>query len=113
MAAPGEALEDFAYSAWAWCISSNSTRPELDVQAHQVGVMADAYGLDSSERRALLDAIVERQERNVRFWTSAMKDPGRIVTPLAKMTEIIEWSWREAEFVTANRARFEARLKTG
>jgi Ser/Thr protein kinase RdoA (MazF antagonist) len=112
MAAPGDPLDDVGYTAWAWCISSKAHRPPLHEQARQVRVLVDAYGdLAMTDRRAVVDAVLERQERNVRFWTDAMNNPEGVATPHAKISEIIEWSRSEAVFVRANRHQFEAALR--
>jgi hypothetical protein len=110
MIAPGEPLEDLGYSAWAWCISSRPSRPPVDVQAHQVRLLADEYGLDGLARSSLVEAILERQERNARFWRAALDSNASIVTPVDKISEIIEWSRREAAYVAANRHFFELAL---
>jgi Ser/Thr protein kinase RdoA (MazF antagonist) len=56
-AAPGAALDDLAYMAWAWCISSKRGEPVAS-QAAQVRLLADAYGLGSARRTSLVEAIV-------------------------------------------------------
>ncbi|MEU9228984.1 aminoglycoside phosphotransferase family protein [Streptomyces massasporeus] len=58
-AAPGDPLEDLGYMAWTWCISSKPTAPPATVQAAQVRVLADAYGLDAASRSRLIDAEQE------------------------------------------------------
>jgi hypothetical protein len=110
MIAPGDPIEDLGYSAWAWCISSKTTGPPIEVQAHQVRILVDDYGLDESARGALVDAILERQERNARFWHAALHTSADVVTPLETMSEIIEWSRREAAYVAASRRTFELAL---
>lgn len=108
LAEPGEPLEDLGYTAWAWCISSKPHRPPVDEQAQQVRVLLDAYGnLAASERKAVVDAVLERQERNALFWSKALNNPDTIATPVDKIPEIIEWSRNEAAYVRANRRRFE------
>ncbi|MFK4087654.1 phosphotransferase [Kribbella sp. NPDC020789] len=103
-AAPGSPLEDLGYAAWTWCIASKYADP--DRQAHQVRVLADAYAATQPQRAALIDAILERQSRNVRFWTETTAE----VTP-AQRSERIAWSRREHDFTTANRDLFEAHLQ--
>lgn len=78
-AAAGEPLEDLGYTAGAWCISSQAQPPPIEEQARQVRVLLDAYGgLAQSDRMALVTAISERLERNVRFWTDALHNPGGV-----------------------------------
>ncbi|MGC4090379.1 MAG: phosphotransferase [Polyangiaceae bacterium] len=110
-AAPGSPLEDVGYSAWAWCISYKPTRPPVQTQAHQVRLIADAYGLDTPARALLVDAILERLQRNERLWTSYLHDPQGIRTPPEKIPEFIDWSRREHAFVSAERSLFEAALR--
>lgn len=111
-AAPGEPLEDVGYTVWAWCISSRAHRPPIHEQARQVRVLVDAYGdLAVASRRAVVDAVLERQERNARFWTDALNKPDQVATPLANIPAIIEWSRNEAVFVRTNRQQFEGALR--
>jgi aminoglycoside phosphotransferase (APT) family kinase protein len=97
LAAPGDPLEDLGYAAWTWCIASKHADPTR--QAHQVRVLADAYGL--SARAGLVDATLARLLSNVVFWMRR---------PCATAAERIAWSQREHAFVKANRAVFEAAL---
>lgn len=101
-AAPGSHLEDVGYLAWTWSISSRQAVP-LDHQARQVRLIADAYGLEVSERRALVDCVLERQSRNVRFWTSH-------AAPADVLADRIEWSRREHAFVHLHRDVFDREL---
>lgn len=111
MVAPGDAIEDLGYSAWAWCISSKtSVRPPVEIQAHQVRILADEYGLDAGARTVLIDSILERQERNALFWSSAIDNAEGILTPVEKMFEIVHWSRHEAAYVAANRRVFQLAL---
>jgi aminoglycoside phosphotransferase (APT) family kinase protein len=111
MASPGKVLEDLGYTAWAWCISSKSQRPAVDVRARQVRILAEAYGdFDQSSRMSLMDAVLSRLERNARFWQDMLDHPQTIATPRERIPEMIEWSQQEARFVTMNRAVFEAAL---
>jgi Ser/Thr protein kinase RdoA (MazF antagonist) len=109
-AMPGEPLEDVGYLAWSWCVSSKPERGPVAAQAQQVRTMADAYGLTSAERERLPDWIIERQIRNVRFWSEQLANPGDIPTGPAKMREVIEWSEREARYTQAHRSDFLAAL---
>jgi Ser/Thr protein kinase RdoA (MazF antagonist) len=110
MACPGEPLEDLGYMAWSWCISSNPKRGPVGMQACQVRTLADAYGANQSERQNLLDGILERQLRNVRFWSERLADPSSTPTSPAKMQEVIEWSKREAQYTEAHRDDFSRAL---
>jgi thiamine kinase-like enzyme len=111
MAAPGGVLEDLGYTAWSWCISSKSGRPSVDVQASQVRILSDAYGgLDRATRSMLVDAVLERQERNACFWCSMAEHAGAIATPAERIPEMIRWSRQEGIFVRTHRHIFEAAL---
>lgn len=107
-AAPGSPLEDLGYAAWTWCIASKLTQP-VERQAAQVRVLADAYGLGEVERGVLVDAIVERLARNVRFWAEARLAGTAPVEP-AGIAELIAWSRREAAFTARHRDVFDAAL---
>jgi hypothetical protein len=61
-----------------------------------VRLIAEAYGLEVAERHALVDCVLERQSRNVRFWTSH-------AAPADVLTDRIEWSRREHAFVHLHR----------
>jgi len=100
LAAPGDPLEDLGYAAWTWCIASKHADPSR--QAHQVRVLADAYGLTAEQRSELVDATLARQSANVEFW---------VRRPCAEAAERIAWSRREHAFVQANRDVFEAALR--
>ncbi|WP_432798931.1 phosphotransferase [Poriferisphaera sp. WC338] len=109
---PGDPLEDMAYMAWTWCISSKPSRGPLAVQTHQVRVFADAYGLDVLQRQGLMDAVLKRQQKNIAFWlqqaevlTCKPTDPGEIQAR-------IQWSKCEFTFVQQNLAAFQTALVT-
>jgi aminoglycoside phosphotransferase (APT) family kinase protein len=68
MAVPGTGLEDVAYLAWSWCISSMPDRGPATDQAHQLRRLCHAYGLDVSDRHNLIDAVTARQSRNTAWW---------------------------------------------
>ena len=74
-------------------------------------MLADAYGLEAAGRRALTEAMIERQARNIRFWedrrtaSGGAGEGGR-----ATIDEVIAWSERELVFTRENRGLFEAAL---
>ncbi|WP_327712988.1 phosphotransferase [Streptomyces sp. NBC_00464] len=105
-AAPGSRLEDVAYLAWTWCISSKWATP-LEEQADQVRLVADVYGLEEPERRALVDCVLERQARNVRFWSEFLARPASAPAPANVLGDRISWSRREHAFVCAHRDVFD------
>ena len=110
-AAPGDPLEDVGYAAWTWCIAAKSTAPPVPEQAHQVRVLADGYGLGTGERRRLVDAILERQNRNARFWAERVPGPSELRGEADVIAARVEWSRREHDFVTAHRSTFEHALQ--
>lgn len=110
MAAPGSVLEDIGYLAWSWCVASKPERKSVSVQAAQVRLVADSYGLDSVARAGLFDALLERQRRNTRFWNEQLSLGQAIASTPDKVRELIAWSEREFAFTSVNRAHFEAAL---
>jgi Ser/Thr protein kinase RdoA (MazF antagonist) len=102
-AAPGCHLEDVGYLAWTWSISSRQVVPPAQ-QARQVRLIADAYGLEVAERHALVDCVLERQSRNVRFWARSQAAPADV------RAARIEWSRREHAFVHLHRDVFDQEL---
>ncbi|MER6443640.1 phosphotransferase [Streptomyces venezuelae] len=109
LAAPGGRLEDVAYMAWTWSISSKQVMP-LSGQAAQVRLIADAYGLEDAERHALVDCVLERQSRNVRFWADFLARPGTAPATPDVLADRIAWSRRERQFVCAHREVFDRAL---
>ncbi|HWS37628.1 MAG TPA: aminoglycoside phosphotransferase family protein [Actinoplanes sp.] len=97
-AAAGDPLEDVAYTAWSWCISSKPSRGDAAGQAHQVRVLADAYGLSAAQRSRLMDAVHERFVRNEHFWT-ARASTGPPVNAGPSPAEALAWTSTEKAFV--------------
>ncbi|WP_345346464.1 phosphotransferase [Actinoallomurus liliacearum] len=108
-AAPGSRLEDVAYMAWTWSISSKQVMA-LQVQAAQVRLIADTYGLKDAERHALLDCVLERQSRNVRFWAELLAQPETAPAAPDVLAARIAWSRWEHRFVYAHREVFDRAL---
>ncbi|OLO26093.1 aminoglycoside phosphotransferase [Streptomyces sp. MNU77] len=108
-AAPGSPLEDLGYAAWTWCIASKCTVP-VERQAEQVKILTDAYGLQGPERGAVVDAILEQQARNARFWTELMASPETSPAEAEVLASRIVWSRAELAFTAANRPVFEGAL---
>ncbi|MFF3088605.1 phosphotransferase [Streptomyces nojiriensis] len=109
LAAPGGRLEDLAYMAWTWSISSKQVMP-LDGQAAQVRLIADVYGLVDAERHALVDCILERQSRNVRFWAEFQAHPETAPAAPDVLANRIAWSRREHQFVYTHHEVFDRAL---
>jgi Ser/Thr protein kinase RdoA (MazF antagonist) len=110
-AAGGEPLEDLGYMAWTWCISSKADAPPAAAQAAQVRIVADAYGLTAVRRADVLEAILDRQSRNARWWTERLSDPGPSAVGSEQINSSIEWSKREHTFTTTNYRVFAAALR--
>ncbi|MFF0771237.1 aminoglycoside phosphotransferase family protein [Nonomuraea wenchangensis] len=110
-AAPGDPLEDVGYMAWTWCISSKPTAPPATAQAAQVRVLTDAYGLSAERRAEVLDAILDRQSRNARWWAERLTDPGTCPANPETIISRIAWSEREYTYTSVNRLVFAAVLR--
>lgn len=110
MAAPGSPLEDVGYMAWVWCVSSKAGAPPVRFQARQVRVLADAYGLTDPERAVLVDAMLERQARNARFWAEVRAGHPAVEATDRQIFDRISWSRREHEHTTRHRRVFEDAL---
>ncbi|MFJ4358987.1 aminoglycoside phosphotransferase family protein [Streptomyces massasporeus] len=110
-AAPGDPLEDLGYVAWTWCISSRHEAPPAITQAAQVCVLTDAYGLDSTSRCGLVDAVLDRQARNARWWRSHLTRPLPRVADDHQIMERVLWSEREHIYTAAHRKVFAAALR--
>ena len=108
-AAPGSPLEDVAFLAWTWSISSTRPEPPQE-QARQVRLAADAYGLGEAERHVLVDCVLERQSRNVRFWARFLARPRTAPAPPDVLADRIGWSRREHAFVHRHREVFDRAL---
>jgi Phosphotransferase enzyme family len=105
-AAPGDSVEDLAYFAWSWCISSKETRGPIETQASQLRLLADTYDLALWRRENLVEALIERQARNITFWSDHIEGFGGPPTAVAEIKERVAWSRREMEFTKANYAYF-------
>jgi len=111
-AAPGDSIEDLAYLAWTWCISSKPSRGPAERQAKQLRGVCDSYGLDASGRRRLIDAIIQRQQRNIGFWSDHLeKDVGQPTSP-EKIQERIDWSKDELNYTERNATLFYRAIKS-
>ncbi|MEN0064879.1 MAG: phosphotransferase [Myxococcota bacterium] len=112
MAGPGEPILDIGYMAWAWCVSSKPKRQPVTLQASQVRLLAEAYGLGRADSRDLPDAIIARQRRNITFWNERREHyvEGESVSSLAKIDEVIAWSHEEVAYTIEHRATFASAL---
>jgi aminoglycoside phosphotransferase (APT) family kinase protein len=111
-AAVGDPLEDVGYMAWSWCISSKPTREMPTEQAHQVRVLADAYGLSADQRRRLPTAIEDRILRNERFWRQRA-DQQQVSHAGPGAAEVLAWTRQEAAHFASCRRAFAAALGAG
>ncbi|MPY62561.1 phosphotransferase family protein [Streptomyces spongiae] len=113
-AAPGDPLEDLGYMAWTWCVSSRPDRGPVSVQAAQVRLLADAYGLTPHRRLDLIDAMLDRQARNARWWRGHLNGPtGPHGVGDDEIAARVAWSEREHDYTAAHRAEFAAALRPG
>jgi aminoglycoside phosphotransferase (APT) family kinase protein len=108
-AAPGSPLEDLGYMAWLFCVSSKVDAPPVEAQAAQIRVFVDAYGITTCQRKVTVDAMLERQARNARFWAEAQAT-GSIDATAQQFSDRIAWSQREHAYTAANRKTFELAL---
>ncbi|MFD9427205.1 MULTISPECIES: hypothetical protein [unclassified Streptomyces] len=74
-------------------------------------ILADSYGLDTPERGNLVDAILDRQNRNALWWHHRLTAPDRRVADSEQILARIAWSRREHEHTAANRAVFANALR--
>lgn len=114
LAAPGDPLKDVAWMAWWWCISMKPERGPVEKQAAQVRLILDAYGLLSSERCGILEAIYERMGWNVGFFQAKKNNPvmpHQIRLPHSKIDLIIKHTHLEKAYVEARREVFLSALR--
>ncbi|WP_329352743.1 aminoglycoside phosphotransferase family protein [Streptomyces sp. NBC_01261] len=111
-AAPGDPLEDVGYAAWTWCVSSRPSAPPAEVQAAQVRVLADAYGLDASARGKLVDAMLNRQTLNASWWRARLSGPERRAAEDELINARVAWSEREYAHTSTHRPTFERALRS-
>lgn len=105
-AAAGPALDDVAYLAWSWCISSRPDRGPAGFQAAQVRVLTDAYGLAAADRARLPAAIESRFVRNERIWQDVLDGTRTSTSDPAHVAEVLRWTRREAAHFAATRSEF-------
>ncbi|MEJ0035195.1 MAG: aminoglycoside phosphotransferase family protein [Gammaproteobacteria bacterium] len=106
LAGPGHPMQDLGYMAWTWCISSKPERGPVSFQAHQIRILAEAYGIPRQQRAAIIDAILERLDWNIGFWCQSDDEfvaSGNIVPTPERVAEIIDWTRREKSFVEQHR----------
>ncbi|WP_306970231.1 hypothetical protein [Streptomyces afghaniensis] len=96
--------------AWTWCISSKPDAPPAAIQAAQVRILAGAYGLDAASRSRLIEAALDRQMRNARWWRSHLACPPPHVADDHEIAGRIRWSEREHAYTLAYRTTFNAAL---
>ncbi|WP_078651196.1 aminoglycoside phosphotransferase family protein [Streptomyces xylophagus] len=106
-AAPGDPLEDVGYAVWTWCVSSRPTAPPAVAQAAQVRIFADAYGLGTSARGRLVDAMLDRQLRNASWWRERLTGPEHRPGDAELIRARIAWSEREHAYTSGHRSVFE------
>jgi Ser/Thr protein kinase RdoA (MazF antagonist) len=109
-AEPGEPIEDLGYMAWSWCISSKPERGPASAQAKQVGTLADSYGASVAERGGLVDAILQRQAKNIRFWTARLDGFSGPPTSREEIQARIAWSEQELTYTRDHGETFMAAL---
>jgi hypothetical protein len=101
-AAPGDPLEDLGYMAWTWCVSSRPDRGPVSGQTAQVRLLADSYGLAPGTRPRLIDAMLDRQARNARWWREHLHRPGPRGAGEDEIAARVAWSEREHDHTAAH-----------
>lgn len=110
-AAPGDPLEDVGYMAWTWYVSSKTNAQPIRTQAAQVRILADAYGLTPVDRPKIVDAMLDRQSRNARWWAARIADDIPQPTSAEQIALRIAWSEREHAYTRTNHHAFTAALR--
>lgn len=105
-AAPGGILEDVGYMAWTWCVSSKPEPGSVELQAAQLRVLADAYGLARQDRQGLVAAMIQRQSQNIAFWSERIDAFEGPPTNTAEIQERVDGSRREMDFTKAHSELF-------
>ncbi|MFH8701615.1 hypothetical protein ACH4F0_44795 [Streptomyces chartreusis] len=80
------------------------------LNTHVSHAMADAYGLAGPERAVLVDAMLERQVSNARFWAEVQAGFMAVEATDQQISDRIAWSRREREHTAENRKVFEDAL---
>ena len=109
-AAPGDPIEDLGYMAWSWCVSSKPERGPASFQAIQVRALADSYDLNMENRHGILDSILERQSRNIKFWSERVNTFNEALANRDEIIERINWSHRELDFTRTHKNDFLSAL---
>lgn len=111
MAAGADPLEDLGYVAWTWCVSSKSTRAPVVVQAAQVRLLMDSYGATMVQRHGVFASILDRQSRNMLFWTTKLEGLDAPMTFRDEILERVNWSANERAFAEVHHRVFAAALR--
>jgi Ser/Thr protein kinase RdoA (MazF antagonist) len=109
-ATPGEPVEDLAYLAWSWVLSSKPDAQPVAAQAAQLRVLVDGYRADDEERNCLLAAVMNRQQRNAGWWREQARHPGPLGAGREQMLDRAVWSEREAAFTRCHSHCFSSAL---
>lgn len=110
-AALGLEITDVAYVGWTWVVSSEQEAWEASAQASQLRVLTDAYGAGQWGPAAMVEAILERQRENARWWRAKLGTPGPHPATPRQILERAQWSERERDFTLAHREVFESALR--
>jgi len=109
-AAPGLEITDVAYAGWTWVISSRPGAWSPGAQAAQLRVLTDAYGIGPWAPTVVVEAILERQRENARWWRAKLSRPGPHPATPQQILERAQWSEREHAFTLAHQHAFESAL---
>ncbi len=112
LAAPGDALEDIAYSAWLCCINSAWLRQAgVSGQAKQLRCLTDSYGLPRRRRHHLLDAVGKCQLESIRWAKQCLAEHTASSDIRKHAARTLVGCRREHRFLLANRVTFERALR--
>ncbi|MFJ7181575.1 hypothetical protein ACIQXA_35555 [Streptomyces massasporeus] len=76
-----------------------------------MGILADAYGLNATDRTTLIDAMLDRLARNADWWRQHLHAPEPRMASKEQNLSRIAWSLRDHDHTAAHRSAFEAALR--
>jgi Ser/Thr protein kinase RdoA (MazF antagonist) len=105
--APGARLRDVAYAGWLWTLSADDDAPPVAEQALRLRLMAGSYGL--RDRRALVDAVLRRQEENRTAALTRSRSADPAMAEYARAS--VAWQTAQIDWLRSHAAEFRALLR--
>jgi aminoglycoside phosphotransferase (APT) family kinase protein len=102
-AAPGDRLRDVAYAGSLWTLSADDG-PPVGEQARRLRLMAESYGL--SDTRALVDAVLTRQEENRDAALARSRSADPAVAEYGRVSA--EWQGEQMRWLRSHAREFRA-----